>query len=79
MDILFVSNWSAPNIVGANYASSGVQLELSKRKLYIGVLSSFVGHHPAENNTKDLILVFIAKQRSMGCPCYGQNILSDDL
>ena len=56
MDILFVSNWSAPNIVGANYASSGVQLELSNRKLNIGVLSSFVGHHPAENNTKDLIV-----------------------
>jgi len=56
MDILFVSNWSAPNIVGANYASSGVQLELSKRKLNIGVLSSFVGHDPAENNTKDLIV-----------------------
>ena len=56
MDILFVANWSAPNILGANYASSGVHLELSKRKLNIGVLSSLVGHHTTDNNAKDLIL-----------------------
>jgi glycosyltransferase involved in cell wall biosynthesis len=56
MDILFVANWSSPNIVGANYASSGVHLELSKRKLNIGVLSSIIGHHTKDNNVKDLKL-----------------------
>jgi glycosyltransferase involved in cell wall biosynthesis len=44
MDILFVANWSAPGIVGANYASSGVHFELSRRGLEVGVLSSLVGH-----------------------------------
>jgi glycosyltransferase involved in cell wall biosynthesis len=50
MDILFVANWSAPGIVGANYASSGVHLELSKRNLDIGVLSWLVGQNLDEAN-----------------------------
>ena len=54
MDILFVANWSAPNILNANYASSGVHLELSKRKLNVGVLSSFAGHCAMGSNAKDL-------------------------
>ena len=56
MDILFVANWSAPGIQGANYASSGVHLELSKRKLNIGVLSSLDGHQVADTNSKNFIL-----------------------
>lgn len=56
MDILFVANWSAPGIQGANYASSGVHIELSKRKLDIGVLSSLDGHHIAGNNSKNFTL-----------------------
>ena len=56
MDILFVSNWSSPNIVDANYASSGVHLELSKRQLNIGVLSSLAGHHITENDAKKFSL-----------------------
>ena len=34
-----MANWSAPGIVGANYASSGLHLELAKRNLKVGVLS----------------------------------------
>lgn len=52
MDIMFVSNWSAPGIVGANYASSGTHLELSKRNLDIGVLSSLAGHQSANESAK---------------------------
>ena len=52
MDIMFVSNWSAPKIVGANYASSGTHVELSKRNLNIGVLSSLVGHQSADESAK---------------------------
>ena len=50
MDILFVANWSAPGIVGANYASSGLHLELAKRNLKVGVLSSRLGHHEANTS-----------------------------
>ena len=52
LDILFVANWSAPGIVGANYASSAVHLELAKRNLNIGVLSSIVGHQRVDENAK---------------------------
>jgi glycosyltransferase involved in cell wall biosynthesis len=56
MDILFVANWSAPGIVGANYASSGIHFELSKRDLNIGVLSSLVGHQHTDENAKSYVI-----------------------
>ena len=56
MDILFVANWSAPGIVGANYASSGIHFELSKRNLEIGVLSSLIGHQNLDIGANQLVI-----------------------